>query len=43
MSTFEWQSAYGGWTLKPVVGVVISSPILCLEVADRGQRRLRIE
>jgi len=33
MSTFEWQSAYGGWTFKPVVGVVISWPVVCLEVA----------
>ena len=27
MSTFEWSSAYGGCTLRPVVGVAIFWPM----------------
>jgi hypothetical protein len=43
MSTFERPSAYDGCTSKPVVGVAIVWPIVCLEVAASVSTRRRQE
>jgi len=34
MSTFEWLSAYGGWTFKTVAGVANSWSVACRQVTE---------